>query len=779
MLNKILLRKIKFPLSLRGAKQRSNLKGFSLIELMVAIAILGIAALGIFQAYTVGFQSMTDAKDRTVATNIAQKKLEEVKNSVSVAYPYYSIGYQELNGKTFTIIVATNTKEENLEQVYVTVSWKNRNGVERNVQLETLVYDLKIDYAVTPPDVDQIHLSANPSEITCCIEDETSTITAELFNVAGERVPSGTPVSFSVNNGNINPEFTVTDSIGKAYTDLTINNLGPAYVTATSGTISSNMAKPHGDGDDAPLKVTCIPKPNGISLSANPSAILPNNSSIITATVTDTCGSVISGITVGFNTNKGTLSAPTANTDGEGKATVTLSSLAIGDTATVTGTVTLSGGETITDSTTVICTDYSISVTANPTSINPGGNNNTSTITAILTQAGDPPTPAVGKSISFATDKGSLSATTATTGSNGEAVVTLSSLSGGDIASITASYEITTGNTISDTTTVQCTEYIINVVADPNKIIPGGQSTVTATLTNYLGAPAAGRLVEFYTTKGVLTDTSVYTNSSGIATTTLTLNNVGEVAEVSATFGFSTASVSVECIEFILVLAALPTSINPGGNSEITATLTNYSGTPQSGKTITFNTDNGTFTETSSTTATAVTNASGKAIVHLTLNTNGITAVVTATYEAAEATVSVRCIGTYIALNDPPNITHWTYSYSDDSIYVNLYLHGGPLVINKVKIQWETDTSGYPSRYRHIWIRPSGGDERRIYYRDAENNNTVETLNRNSPYTISANRMFRISINFSYTIRNKKVILTFNPEDPNAENYRVEFYTPN
>ena len=98
MLNKILLRKIKFPLSLRGAKQRSNLKGFSLIELMVALAILGIAALGIFQAYTVGFQSMTDAKDRTVATNIAQKKLEEVKNSVQVAYPYYSIGEEELNG---------------------------------------------------------------------------------------------------------------------------------------------------------------------------------------------------------------------------------------------------------------------------------------------------------------------------------------------------------------------------------------------------------------------------------------------------------------------------------------------------------------------------------------------------------------------------------------------------------------------------------------------------------------------------------------------------------
>jgi len=52
-------------------------KGFTLVELMVAVAILAIAAIGIFQAFSVGFQSMADAKYRTVATNIAQEKLEE------------------------------------------------------------------------------------------------------------------------------------------------------------------------------------------------------------------------------------------------------------------------------------------------------------------------------------------------------------------------------------------------------------------------------------------------------------------------------------------------------------------------------------------------------------------------------------------------------------------------------------------------------------------------------------------------------------------------------
>ena len=770
-INKILSKKIKFPLSLRGAKQRSNLSGFSLIELMVAVAILAVASIGIFQAFTVGFQAMADSKDRTVATNIAQKKLEEVKNSVSVAYPYYSIESQELNGKTFTIKVATNPKEENLEQVIVTVSWKNRNGIEKNVQLETLIYDLEIKYDVPGPDVGRIALSANPTALTCCVATETSTITAEIFDksVPEQRVLSGTPVSFSVNNGNVDPEFTVTDSIGKAYTALTINGLGPAKkVRASSGGVYSDF-----------LKVTCTPEADKIDLSANPSAIIPGSTSTITATVTDTCGSVISNVTVEFNTNKGTLLSSTDNTDSKGKATVTLSSMANGDTATVTGTVTLYGEETITDSTTVICTNYSISVSAEPTSITPAGS---STITATLTQseASNP----TGETISFTTDKGTLSASTANTNSEGKATVFLSSLVGGDIATITASYEITTGNTISDTATVQCTEYLISIVANPDKVIPGSTSTITATLTNYEGNPASNRRVDFYTTKGILSDTSVYTNSSGIAVTTLTLNTVGDIANVNATFGFASDSVNVECIEFILVLNAVPTSITPGGSSEITAILTNYLGTSQSGQTITFTTSTGILSTTnpvtSGTTVTAVTNSSGEALVHLVLNTAGTTAVVTAEYDVVEDTVTIECSeSTYITLHDPPSLSD--YNYSDARVYFSIDLHGGPLVIDKVKVEWQTDYNGYPSRYRFIEIRRLGSYTwTQIYNMDHSNNGTIETLNRNSPYTLEADGTYQIRVYFSYTLRNRHVIFTLNPDDPGAdENYQVEFTTPN
>ena len=145
MLNRILFKKIKFPLSLREAKRRSNLKGFSLIELMVAVAILAMAIFGIFHAYSVGFMGIADARDITVATNYAREAMEEIKNK-----PFEII---EIIGETRTpinenkgkfSILATIQNESSgrtdLQKVIATVSWENRKGETKEVKLEMLVY---------------------------------------------------------------------------------------------------------------------------------------------------------------------------------------------------------------------------------------------------------------------------------------------------------------------------------------------------------------------------------------------------------------------------------------------------------------------------------------------------------------------------------------------------------------------------------------------------------------------------------------------------------------
>jgi hypothetical protein len=80
-----------------------------------------------------------------------------------------------------------------------------------------------------------------------------------------------------------------------------------------------------------------------------------------------------------------------------------------------------------------------------------------------------------------------------------------------------------------------------------------------------------------------------------------------------------------------------------------------------------------------------------------------------------------------------------------------------------------------------MWIEiPPGSNRTRLFSGNFSNNAMIVTLNQNSPYTILANRSFRILINFNASIRNRDIIFTLNPDDPGAEeNYRVEFTTPN
>jgi len=113
-------------------------QGFSLIELMVAVAILAMAIFGIFHAYSVGFMGIADARDITVATNYAREEMENVKNNSSLCD---SSGYSSDEGK-FDINVSINgPSAENLYNITTTVSWDDRNGIYKEVKLETLIYN--------------------------------------------------------------------------------------------------------------------------------------------------------------------------------------------------------------------------------------------------------------------------------------------------------------------------------------------------------------------------------------------------------------------------------------------------------------------------------------------------------------------------------------------------------------------------------------------------------------------------------------------------------------
>lgn len=144
-------------MSLRGAKQARpcasrgrNFNGFTMIELMVAVAVLAMTVLGISQAYSVGFMGMADARDRTVATNFAREAMENVKNMdfelIIITDEENPVVPEILNGKFNRLVtVAKEIIDEveilELKKVTTEVNWLDRNGNSKKVVIETLIYN--------------------------------------------------------------------------------------------------------------------------------------------------------------------------------------------------------------------------------------------------------------------------------------------------------------------------------------------------------------------------------------------------------------------------------------------------------------------------------------------------------------------------------------------------------------------------------------------------------------------------------------------------------------
>lgn len=116
-----------------------NQRGAIFIEHLMAIVLLGIVVAGVFNMLSVGQLSRMLARDMSVAANLAQRRVEEMRAAdfaAIVSTPREPIDVAGFPGHSWEVEVSE--QGGGLKQVTATVYWSSR-GRERSVRLVTLV----------------------------------------------------------------------------------------------------------------------------------------------------------------------------------------------------------------------------------------------------------------------------------------------------------------------------------------------------------------------------------------------------------------------------------------------------------------------------------------------------------------------------------------------------------------------------------------------------------------------------------------------------------------
>ncbi len=470
----------------------------------------------------------------------------------------------------------------------------------------------------------------------------TTTLSIAVVDANGNSVAAGQPINFTTTAaGTFNTTSVPTDSNGRASVSYIASN--------TAGTETLTAKASNGISGTATLTVASnIAVVGSISVTPTMSVIAAGGgTSTINAKVLDTALQPIQGATVAFSTTSGTLSAASATTNASGIASVVLTSSANVQAAKVTGSASgFAGTATVNFS---AGAPSVISLNAAPNSANPGGQ---STITAAVVDAAG--NPVIGEPLTFSfVQRGSgtpaLSATSAITDANGLASVgyTAGANAGTDIINAITSNSVTAAGASRASITVASGANVVgSIVATtsrPSIPVTTGTTLISAIVKDATGAVLPSQTVTFTASSGTFTGSvttiTATTGTDGIATTTLTASGSLLTSMVSATVGGYTSNVSVVFTAGAantVTVTALPSAINTGGSSTLTALVVDSAGNPVLGETVTF-----AFTAKGSGmpslgSTTATTNNSGLAVVAYTAGTTAGTDTISATTSNAK-----------------------------------------------------------------------------------------------------------------------------------------------
>ncbi len=117
-----------------------NEHGFTLIETMLAIAIMAIGLLALASLQVTAINGNAQSKKRTLALALAEDKIETYRHTAYASIP----AGQEVETNLETLytrntLVENDTPVTGVKTVTVTVFWHNMNDKLKQVQLVTII----------------------------------------------------------------------------------------------------------------------------------------------------------------------------------------------------------------------------------------------------------------------------------------------------------------------------------------------------------------------------------------------------------------------------------------------------------------------------------------------------------------------------------------------------------------------------------------------------------------------------------------------------------------
>jgi len=112
-------------------------RGFTIMELVVAMAFVGVVIVSLTDLFTALRQVNREANNYTIATQVAQQLLEQYRNT-----PFSSLAIGTINDSSYlspypsllsprsATVVISQPGAAGIDQVDVTVSYKDRTGTK-------------------------------------------------------------------------------------------------------------------------------------------------------------------------------------------------------------------------------------------------------------------------------------------------------------------------------------------------------------------------------------------------------------------------------------------------------------------------------------------------------------------------------------------------------------------------------------------------------------------------------------------------------------------------